>query len=175
MDAEPMDVWVKYRHTAEFNTWGMEYNANFTRRLRDLKEIVEVAQKRREQDAFDYPTFRRLHPRPNVDRHGKPFWDGSQAQIKLNLDMDRNEHKKSKPEDLWKSCSLYQQWSLEVFRGHIHQESDTRKYLYTLKHFAEEKAKKKSKREGTRKKRIEAFDRYDNEWNSEEDEESANS
>lgn len=142
---KPKDVYVKYCHTKAFNTWGMEYNANFGTRFNGLKEIVLESNRRRDEDAADFKMFRELHPRPPVDRRGDPFWDGSQAQERLKRDLDNPEFSNMKPSKLWESRELYQQWSLSVFRGHIHQERDTRKYLYTLRFRADELAEKRKK------------------------------
>ena len=147
-EMKPKAVYMKYSHTAAFNSWGMEYNANFGVRLNGLRSIVKELKDRKEVDAEDFKTYRELHPRPATDRKGIPFWDGSQAQVLLNIDMDNNLHMELYPEELWKTKELYQQWDKDIFRGHIHQEKDTRKYLHTLHAKAEELAAlKKEQRE----------------------------
>lgn len=146
-DMKPKDVFMKYCHTAAFNTWGMEYNANFGNRLHGLRDIVGLLKERKVEDASHFKAYREIHPRPATDRKGVPFWDGSQAQVMLNIDMDAGKHLTKKPWELWKSRELYKQWDKEVFRGHIHQEKDTRKYLHTLHVKAEELLEaKKNKR-----------------------------
>ena len=159
----PAAVWQKYRHTAAFMTWGMEFNANFGTRLRSLKLIVSEGKKRAVTDAKHFEAYRQVHPRPATDRRGDPFWDGSQAQEMLNVDMNNNKHKTMTPRQLYDSKELYQQWSLEVFRGHIHQESDTRKYLYTLKKTAQELADEKAMAETKRWERIDVYEKVDDE------------
>lgn len=157
---KPKEVYVKYCHTKAFNTWGMQYNDNFGTRLNGLRDIVLEIEKRRDDDAEAFKIYRQLHPRPATDRKGQPFWDGSQAQEMLNIDMNNNKHKTEKPEKLWASKALYQQWSLEVFRGHIHQENDTRKYLHTLHLKAEELAEKKKKSRAALEKSVGRYSKY---------------
>ena len=138
---------------------------------RDLKEISAHQVSRKEIDAADFAAYRKLHPRPAVDRKGLPFWDGSQAQVLLNIDLDNNVHKAPgfKPKKLWLSKELYQQWPLDIFRGHIHQEKDTRKYLHTLKLKAKELADMKAEKAELLNKRIKAYEKHQDGPSSDEE------
>ena len=70
---------------------------------------------------------------------------------------------------LWKEKELYQQWTLDVFRGHVHQERDTHKYLYTLNRKAEEL--KQAKKEGRAKLdgKVDRYSKYHFDSSNEEE------
>lgn len=137
---------MKFQASDAFNTWGFEYGPRFASRLSGLRQQIATNKTRSDEDLEYFNSFRTLHPRPTHNHRQEPLWDGSEAQMLLNLDMDNNKHKVPgfKPVDLYNSRNEYKQWTLEVFRWHIHQESDTRKYLHTLKKNAEVIAIKKS-------------------------------
>ena len=170
---DPQDVWRKYQATTAFNTWGMEYGDPFTRRLRTLREQIEGNETRAEADEEHFKVFRKLHPRPTHNHRAEPLWDGSLAQELLSLDMDRGKHKEMKPRFLRLSRPEYQAWGLDIFRGHIHQESDTRKYLYTLKKKAEELAEEKARKLAVNQKKAEAYQDHQASLEEEEDGSSA--
>ena len=56
------------------------------------------------------------------------------------MDMDNKRHFDLKPEHLWESRPEHGHFYLSTFRDHLWQEHKTRKYLYTLKLRAKEKA-----------------------------------
>ena len=140
--------------------WGMALDDTFRTRLRTLKLHVAGGKTRAEKDAKAFELFRKYHPRAATDRRGDPFWDGSEAQQLLNLDIDNNKHKEMTPLQLYQSREEYRQWKLEVFRGHIHQEKDTRKYLHTLKLRAQEKAGERIAAFDRRQKQVERYEEF---------------
>ena len=73
-----------------------------------------------------------LHPKQTIDRHGKPIWDGSVAQLFLRPDMEKNEHKDGF-EKFYSSRSAYMRFERDVFRGHIEQEERYQHLVEALK------------------------------------------
>ena len=159
----PSDVWSKYWHTNAFQTWGMAYDSTFTRRLRDVKKIFLAGKTRAEQDQLDFNVFRYHHPRPAENKRGDyPHWDGSQAQQRLKMDLDEGLTQQYTPKELYNlpNRSIYRAWPLEIFRGHIHQEKDTRKYLYTLKHQVAKIAQDKLKELDEVNRKVQEYERH---------------
>ena len=56
-------------------------------------------------------------------------WEGSEAERLLRLDMDEGKHEAMAPRLLYAERREYREFPLHVFRGHIHQEKRTRKFL----------------------------------------------
>ena len=76
-------------------------------------------------------------------KHLDGYWDGSEAQQLLKLDIEMGRHKRLKPELLWVTRPQYQEFKLEKFRGHIHQQlRSTRETNYWI-------VKKKKKKQLT--------------------------
>ena len=113
--------------------WRPKYAATkwskFSRRLRDLQKQLKVGETKANKDAAALAHDRQLFPKKTHNTLNLPNWDQSQAQRSLKKDIDDNKHKDMKPKELYESCPEYQVFSLDVFRGHIHQEVKTRKFL----------------------------------------------
>ena len=91
-----------------------------------------------DEDLIAFNIAKANHPAPELNHRDEPLWNGSDAQHLLKMDMDNKRHFDLKPEHLWESQDEYQYFYLETFRNRIHQEDQTRKYLYTLKFWKEE-------------------------------------
>lgn len=72
---------------------------------------------------------RRIHPKPTHNHRGEPRWEGSEAEQLLQFDVDEGKHESMKPQELYHSRKEYQNYTLDVFRGHIYQEEKRRKFL----------------------------------------------
>jgi len=117
----------------EVYMWRPEYAATewqkFPRRLRDLRKQLNVGKTKANKDAEALAHDRQLFPKKTHSTLNLPNWDQSDAQRLLKEDIDNNKHKVMKPKELYESRNEYQVFSLDVFRGHIHQEVKTRKFL----------------------------------------------
>lgn len=145
----PQQVYEKYKGESCFQLKGMEYGPNFTRRLRDLREIVKRDKSRAIEDKQALAISIRNHPVPEKNHKGEPQWNGSAAQQLLKVDMEAGKHKFMKPSDLRKTRPEYQLFLPDTFRWKIQQNIRTEKFLYTLKIKADKKLKKTQKGHGT--------------------------
>jgi hypothetical protein len=80
-----------------------------------------------------------IHPVASFNQLGAPRWDGSSAQTLLNADIDDGKHTRMKPQVLHGTREEYEVFDLTVFRKHIRQEVQTRKFWVYM---AEKKKKK---------------------------------
>ena len=148
------DVWNKYCDEDVFE--GMEYDAAFKRRLLALRKQYAEGQSRAKEDFAAFLIAKANHPPPALNHRGEPQWNGSEAQQLLNKElMTRDICQKSRIK-LWGDRPQYKLFQLTTFRDHLHQEIQTRKYLYTLKKRDEEKGKKvieKAKKRQRRKRK----------------------
>lgn len=109
-----------YAAIKPFELWKSRYNG--------MVKIVQEGMERAAEDANDLYHDRLLHPRPTHNKTGQPEWIEHEAKELLEYDMDDNKHKEMSPQELYNSRLQYQDFSLEVFRGHIYQEEQTRKW-----------------------------------------------
>lgn len=100
----------------------------FKSRLTGMRKIVSEGKERALQDLRDFEHDRLIHPFPLVNARGEPQWEGSEAQLLLEFGIDEGLHEEMSPMDLYYSRLQYQDFALETFRGHIHQEVQTRKW-----------------------------------------------
>ena len=78
------------------------------------------------------------------------FWDGSKAQEQLKEDMSNKYHEQLKPKSLWQSRPEYQEFDLQKFRGHIHQElRRSRETNYWIVRKKKKEKANQAKRDGT--------------------------
>jgi hypothetical protein len=56
------------------------------------------------------------------NHRGDPRWQGSEAERLLKVDVSEKKNKEMHPQVLRGTRNEYQDYSLEVFRKHIHQE-----------------------------------------------------
>ena len=86
--------------------------------------------KRAVADQRAYDVHRKNHPRPQLDPRGKPQRHGSEAEKFLEEDLENGLFDdKTTPVMLRQSRPAYQEFDLDVFRGHIHQAMKTTKFL----------------------------------------------
>lgn len=112
--------------------WRPEYTLSnyrlFKSRLDGLRNQISAAKKRAKRDEKALSVDRKLYPACLHDDQGALRWDGSAAQSWLKNDVAENKHKEMKPSELYLERPCYQAFSLDVFRGHIHQEVRLQKY-----------------------------------------------
>ena len=100
--------------------------------------------------AADAEALRRdriLHPKRDIDRRGKPVWDGSEAQRALRRDVRAQRDEELGFKKLYESNLAYQVFDRITFRQHIGQEKRRELYIAYLKSKKlAEKSKKKSKK-----------------------------
>jgi len=117
-------AWVyrdEYHETMEFPT--------FKSRFLSMVKIVTKKLERAKSDAEDLEHDLAIHARPTRTAKGEPVWNYHEAPDLLEIDIDDGWHKRLKtPEPLWLKQHQYQDFSLETFRGHYHQEIQTRKW-----------------------------------------------
>lgn len=136
---KPADV---YAFRWEFSQ--VNYN-NFRSNFCNLKKTIRKNRERAEADEAGYLHDIAIFP---LAKDIPGYWDGSEAQRLLKLDINNKRHELMKPQCLWLSRPEYQEYSLSKFRGHIHQElRSTRETNYWIV-----KRKKKEKAETARKK-----------------------
>jgi hypothetical protein len=102
----------------------MEYDNDFTRRLLGVKADHKSKQSRKEQDQASFDDFRANHPEVAINHRGEPRWEGSEAQRQLKEDIANQYHWDKSPRELWEhpERTVYKNYLLETFRGHIYQE-----------------------------------------------------
>lgn len=111
-----------------YKCYQMMSKEKFASCLKSMWEIVARGLERASEDADDYFHDRALHPHPETNLRGEPQWIDSDAQTLLGLDMDKDLHIMLSPQELWLTHEQYQEFLLEMFRGHIYQEVQTRKW-----------------------------------------------
>ena len=152
---KPREVWETFCDNDVFE--GFECDAAFTRRLLSLRKLVAEGKKRADKDLAAFQVAKQNHPPPARNHRNEPQWNGSEAQRLLKKDIDDDVHKVLWPEDQHKSKPAHQEFSLDAFRDHMHQEVQTRKYLHTLK--IRSKKKEEERIEAARKKAVAAHDK----------------
>lgn len=136
------EVYYNYYQTLEFQMRGMEYDDTFARRLKDLRTQMSRDKTRASEDEEAFKVAIKNNPVPQLNHKGKPQWNGSLAQKKLEKDMKAGKHTTMAPQELWASCRLYKEaLDKDDFRWKIRQMTRTKKYLHTLEHDAETKLK----------------------------------
>lgn len=120
-----MDVATAKKVRAMYNDMD---NDQFTSRWAGMRDIVARGKARAAEDTLALKKDRLRHPRPKTNFRGEPEWNESDAKELLSIDMDNDLHKKKTPQELWLLRNQYQEFQLQTFRGHIHQEVHTRKW-----------------------------------------------
>ena len=137
---KPKDVWMM---RSEFRKVKYEnFRSNFSR----MKKTIRAHKDRASQDEVRYVHDIAIY---TLAKDTQGYWYGSEAERLLKKDMKEEElHKKMKPKKLWLSRPQFQQYSLEKFRGHVHQylrsERETNYWIV--------KKKKKQKADAAKKK-----------------------
>jgi septal ring factor EnvC (AmiA/AmiB activator) len=156
-DMSAREVWDKYFNqedtTMVFD--GMVFDQGFKTRLSNLRKQISASLSRAADDQLAYDIHRRNFPYEPFDAQGNRNWYGSAAEELLEEDLAQGLYPAMTPMELYATRAEYQEFSLTVFRGHIHQIIDTAKFIHTLKTIdAELQAKKQRERE-KRKAKIE--------------------
>jgi len=166
----PAEVFCAHSGTIEFQIDGMEHDNTFQTRLRGLRATVERDTKRAVKDANAPKKALRRHPPSALNHHGRPHWNGSEAQRLLREDIAAGKHKSVTPFELHSStdrAACREALGPDDFRWKIKQEVRTKKHLCTLKHQADQKLRSTSKKEG-------ALPSDDSKSDDDEDDENAN-
>ena len=122
---------IVYHQREEFRQFDYEH---FRNRLNDLRKRIRDKNNRASAESAALAHDRRIHPKATHNHRGEPRWEGSDAERLLRLDMDQGMHKIMKPQELWSSRKeYYENYSKDVFRGHIYQEEQRRKFLSYVK------------------------------------------
>ena len=138
-----MDYKTIFEQRPEYAEYGY---TNFPARVRAMREQLIAAFGRAQDDVEALETFIKNNPKSTHTHKGYPEWEGSEAQRLLNIDIDNNDHKpKGGPKVLHASKAQYRLFPLKVFREHIYQELDTRKFYHTLKVKGKSQGKKNIK------------------------------
>jgi hypothetical protein len=135
-DMGTAEVWNKYCDDYPRLFEDMNCNKKFAQRLGSLRRQMRDDRLRADQDQVAF----------------------SAAAEWLELDIEEGRYTDAmKPRDLYETRAEYQAFSLKVFRGHIYQYNDTKKYLHTLE--TRDAEKKEEKRIAREKKKIAAAKR----------------
>ena len=106
------------------------YKKNFATSLRNLRAQLTRDQGRADEDHAIILHDRQVHPRELFAPQGYPRWDWHAAKNSLKADIDameKEEMPKMSPAELRKRRLEYQEFPLEVFSDHIHQEKRSRR------------------------------------------------
>ena len=123
-EMKPCDVYMQ-RH--EFSSFDYQH---FRDRLRELRKNILAQKDRAISDCEAFIHDRQMYPKPDENHRGDPRWEGSEAERLLRLDMDAGLHNIMKPKDLYQTRVEYNNnYPLFVFRKHIYQEEQRRKFL----------------------------------------------
>lgn len=147
----PAEVYYRCSATLEFQMEGMEYGSTFTGRLLRLRKLVKEDKKRARKDKLALVKSLKVHPPPVLNRHGRPQYNGSLAQMLLKNDISEGKHKTMLPHELYAQTDreAYRiTLSQDAFRWKIQQEIRTAKYLHTLKYRSDEKLRATLEKEG---------------------------
>ena len=119
MQMGPKDI---YNAHPEFHKFAY---TNFRTNLGNLKKSLNEEKEYIIFDEKAVADFKTNFPREALTDRGQPFWPGHPAEAKLKEDIASGKANELKPQMLWHSDSDYQQFTLEVFRSHIHQAKRT--------------------------------------------------
>jgi hypothetical protein len=133
-DMAPMDV---YCWDPVFAYYKYE---NFRTNLRTLKEKVQEDRRRFQQDQIKLSHNLALFDRLEICNRGYLFWHTSRAKKKLKKDLEDPHLTDLKPQQLYATRISFQQFPLDVFRGHIYQEKRAKKSTSYWLHRHEEEA-----------------------------------
>jgi hypothetical protein len=90
---------------------------------------------RNDMDIKAFNNYRQNHQPSLFSHHGYREWQGSEAQRLLKIDLKANKQDTMSKMDLWDlRPESYKHFPLnKVFRDKINQETQTAKYLHTIK------------------------------------------
>ena len=97
-----------------------DYKKNsFKRNCRNLQKAITEEQKKVD---FDHQAVARFPPRQSLTERGYPFWDRSEAQRVLKLELASGQIANLKPSTVYIRNNEYQKFPLAVFRNHLYKE-----------------------------------------------------
>lgn len=122
LNADPKLAWQSRAiyNVMDFDLWKSRYKG--------MQKMVKESLERAADDAHDLYHDRMLHPQQQFNSLGLPEWNQHEAKELLEIDMDDDKHKQMTPEAIYLSRLQYQDFTLDIFRGHIYQEEQTRKW-----------------------------------------------
>jgi len=116
-----------YLQRPEFSDFAYE---KFRDHLNDLRKKVIEDKERAISDSAALAHDRQIFPKKPTNHRGEPRWEGSEAERLLHVNMDNKKHEVMAPKELYQTRKeYYENYSLDVFRGHIYQEQRCRKYI----------------------------------------------
>ena len=107
-----------------------------------LRKIVARDRYRARNDQQALAISIRNHPPPTHNSQGEPQWNGYEAQILLDDDIEAGKHLRAKLKELRETRDEYKLFKPATFRCHILQSIRTAKYNHTLKVKVDSKLKK---------------------------------
>lgn len=100
-----------------------KYNVqNFKTNYKNLKQSIETELMAIEFDHLTLQKHNSAFPRMALTNRGYPFWDTHPARRLLEADVKHGRLEGKKPSDVRKSNAVYQEFPLNVFTKHVHQE-----------------------------------------------------
>ena len=103
----------------------------FSTRLRTMRKQHIDKGSRAEDDSAALAHDRLHFPAPTHNHRGEPRWQGSEAERLLKLDVGEKKHLTMEPRELHATRpEYYENYMLEGFRQHIHQEVRFRKLIH---------------------------------------------
>ena len=98
--------------------------AAFKRNCQTLRSKIKH---QRDLVEFDRQAVASLPARPLMTERGYPFWDGSEAQQILNLELTNGKNAGLQPQDVYLQNVEYQKFPLHVFRNHFYKTQSKKK------------------------------------------------
>jgi len=118
-------------HPAEYDICGStpaEARRLFAGRLESALTRGEVNSNRSAQESVAYQQDRAVHPRPALDFHGTPQWEGSEAQKRMREDVKNKVHESLNASQLQASRPEYADYSAQQIGQHASQEARLQKW-----------------------------------------------
>jgi hypothetical protein len=112
-EMKPKEVWAMQPEFMEVKY--ENFRSNFAR----LKKSIKEHKTRADDDEAGYLHDMEIY---TLAKDMDEYWDGSSAQQLLKVDIEKKRHEEMKPRLLWTLRPEYQKFTLNKFRGHIHQE-----------------------------------------------------
>ena len=137
---KPKDVWDMREEfkAVEYKNFRTNF-ATMKRRIRENKGRSDI----------DEAGFLRDMSIYTLAKDTEGIWNGSPAEGLLKQDISKNYHVQMRPKILWKTRPEYQEFELDTFRGHIHQEVRSRRETnYWIVKRTKRKQAEKAKRNG---------------------------
>jgi hypothetical protein len=129
LDNEDMAEEVVYMQRDEFCLFPFD---QICKRLRDMRKQARDLSSRATWESAALATDQLNHPAPTHDCRGVPRWEGSAAERLLKQDMDDDLCGTMKAKELYPTRCEYGEFPPTVFRKHVDQERQYRKFIAQL-------------------------------------------